>query len=94
MTEKQEVTIEHLHECAAAYQTEQLDANGFAAVLVKSALQQTPKAIAIVDWVNALWQDYNSRKEAVLADENSVTDFDFSNNSKMPFDFYSAINEA
>ena len=104
-----EAKINHLWLAAKSYQEAQLDSNGFAAILVKATIQQTPKAVAIVAWVNAIWADYQTRKQAILdwvtpepvlnelgmnIAPSLVVDYKFSGNGNMPHSFYDAINEA
>jgi gamma-glutamylcysteine synthetase len=92
----QDCQIDRLYRYATQYHSRLLDAFGLGAVneAVRAAGEaNVPKAKAIQDWSSALWSDYRTRKEAVIAG-TFEDNYDFSNHGELPCDFYEAMDEA
>jgi len=78
-------------ECKA-YASSRLDDAGFYR-MDKKADQGGTMAQAIIVWYEAIWQDYYTRKIEVENDVVTDPDYNFSNNSEMPHNFYDAYGE-
>lgn len=72
------------------YQQSRIDDAGIA-VMYRKLDAGGAKAEANINWVLSLWNDYYIRREAVNSEADS--DYDFSNNGELPYDFYEAYAE-
>jgi hypothetical protein len=85
-----EQQIDALWTACKAYQQNRIDDAGIA-VMYRKADAGGTKATAVVSWVETLWNDYYVRRETANSEADS--DYDFSNNSELPYDFYEAYAE-
>ena len=81
--------IANLWSAANRYQENRISSSGFAVLF---NYRQTPKAAAIINWIDSLWADYYARK-AQLTAENFEISYDFSSNGELPETFLDARAE-
>lgn len=72
---------------AYRYMNSEVGANGLVAIYFGVG-KGLPKSIAQLSWVNALWNDYYSRKNA-----SNINNIDFSNHGSAPYDARDIFNE-
>lgn len=78
---------QHLWQTATDYEAQYISNAGFGLVTL-GVIAGKPKAIAVHDWLQALWLDYQSRKSDL-----ANASLDFSNNGPMPFTITELMGE-
>jgi hypothetical protein len=73
---------------ANEYQQSRMDANAMAALRSKT----TPKALAVIAWVESIWTEYYTRKTVIAGGDFTGT-ASFRTLGEPPYDFYEAYSE-
>jgi hypothetical protein len=84
--------IDKLWQACRTYQDARLDASGLVGMAFK-AQQGGVKALANVQWVQALWAIYYERKATVVADADAIVSLEFTEAGDLPFEYAEAFNE-